>query len=550
MGRRISVPPLALALTSATVLAAGGVVAGCGTEGGRAGGQITVLESAFPDYLDPGLALSVEAWQPLAQVYPGLLTFRHAPGRAGATVVPGLARSLPEISADGLTYRLRLRQGLNFSNGQPVHASDFKHSIERIIALDSQGAGFGYSGIVGADQYSRTKRGGISGIQADDATGDITIRLVKPRGAFTYELAIPFGGVVPSTTPMKNQTQHPPAGAGRYTIRDVQQDRSFTLVKNPRFSPGLKGTAVDVGKLDRFNVRIVRNPSSEVTEVATNRADFTVDNPSGGRAGEVRRNYGGKRYREFPTTSTFYFFMNSSVAPFDKPAVRQAVNYALDFDALNRLQDGFLERTHQILPSQIPGYRPNPDLYPAPNIDKARALIRGAGAEGAKVNVWSNDAEPTPQTMAYYADLLNRIGLKAKIKTVAAPAYFATVGDASVKAQTGWSNWSADYPHPADFIDNLLNPANVTKVNNNNLSYNSADTGFARRIDAAAAQQLDRRSEAEWAALDRYAQEQAYWAVYATRKQSTFFSTRMDFADCKGDDWPLATHDWARFCLK
>jgi hypothetical protein len=54
----------------------------------------------------------------------------------------------------------------------------------------------------------------------------------------------------------------------------------------------------------------------------------------------------------------------------------------------------------------------------------------------------------------------------------------------------------------------------------------------------------------DWAALDRYAQQQAYWGIYATRKQSTFFSDRMNFQNCKGDDWPLATHDWGRFCLK
>jgi hypothetical protein len=61
---------------------------------------------------------------------------------------------------------------------------------------------------------------------------------------------------------------------------------------------------------------------------------------------------------------------------------------------------------------------------------------------------------------------------------------------------------------------------------------------------------LTAQTEKEWAALDRYAQQQAYWGIYGTRKQSTFFSDRMDFQNCKGDDWPLATHDWGRFCLK
>ena len=90
----------------------------------------------------------------------------------------------------------------------------------------------------------------------------------------------------------------------------------------------------------------------------------------------------------------------------------------------------------------------------------------------------------------------------------------------------------------------------MVATNNNNLSYNASDTGYANRINAAAAKPLTSQTEKEWAALDRYAQQQAYWGIYGTRKQSTFFSDRMDFQNCKGDDWPLATHDWGRFCLK
>jgi peptide/nickel transport system substrate-binding protein len=356
--------------------------------------------------------------------------------------------------------------------------------------------------------------------------------------------------VVPASTPNKNQTPNPPPGAGRYVIKNVQQGRSYQLVRNPHFSPGLKGTAVDVARVSGIDVKINGSISAQVTQIANNQADFMIDNPTADRAGEVRSKYTGKRYREFPTTSTYYFFMNTEAPPFDKLAVRQAVNWALDFDAINRTQAGFLAKTHGILPSQIPGYQPSSDLYPGPNLQKAQQLIQQAGAKGAQVTVWSDNQDPTPQTMAYYADLLNKIGLKAKLKTIAAQTYFTTIGDRSLKAQTGWSNWTEDYPHPADFIDVLLNPDNVVATGNNNYSYNASDTGYANRINAVAAKPLTSQTEKDWAALDRYAQQQAYWGIYGTRKQSTFFSDRMDFQNCKGDDWPLATHDWGRFCLK
>ena len=102
---------------------------------------------------------------------------------------------------------------------------------------------------MGAEEFLKTKKGGISGIEADDATGEITITLTEPRGAFTYELAIPFAGVVPGDTPAKNQTKNPPPGAGRYMIRRRAQSTAATsCVKNPNFSPSLEGTAVDAGQ--------------------------------------------------------------------------------------------------------------------------------------------------------------------------------------------------------------------------------------------------------------------------------------------------------------
>ncbi|KKL92230.1 hypothetical protein LCGC14_1886740, partial [marine sediment metagenome] len=53
-----------------------------------------------------------------------------------------------------------------------------------------------------------------------------------------------------------------------------------------------------------------------------------------------------------------------------------------------------------------------------------------------------------------------------------------------------------------------------------------------------------------WAEIDREIQEKAYWAIFGSRKQSTFFSERMDFENCKGDEHPVWQHDWAQFCLK
>ena len=547
--RSKAITALAALATALAFTACGGEEKGAQRGGGegKAGGTIKGAHASFPDFLDPALSYTVDGWAALHLVYPGLVTFKSADGPAAAEVVPGLAQDMPKISADAKTYEFQLREGLKFSDGSPVKASDFKHSIERILEQDSQGAGLGYTSIVGGETFLKRKRGGVEGITVDDATGKITIELEEPRGSFLYELAIPFAGVVPSDTPAKNQTKDPPPGAGRYMFADVRVGRGYSLVKNPQFSEVLKGTDVDSGKPDRIDMTIM-SENNAVTQIAQNKLDFMLDNPPADRAAELRSRY-SDRFRQFPTPSSFYFFMNASVAPFDKLEVRQAVNHAIDPEAINRVQGGVITPANETLPPGVPGYQDTPDLYPH-DLDKAKALIKQAGVEGDEVTVWGNPENPTKQTVEYYADVLNSIGLKAKTKIVPGETYFTTIGDRSVKAQTGWANWFADYPHPANFIDVLVNPNNVVATGNNNFSYNAQDKELATAIEELNKEpELTPEVQKRWTEVDKQIQEKAYWAIYGNRKQTTFFSERMDFENCRGEGVTY-THDWSRFCLK
>ena len=72
---------------------------------------------------------------------------------AGTEVVPGLAEAMPEVSADGRTYKLKLRPNMKYSDGTPIKASDFTYAIQRLFKADSGGSVF-YDGIVGATDYA------------------------------------------------------------------------------------------------------------------------------------------------------------------------------------------------------------------------------------------------------------------------------------------------------------------------------------------------------------------------------------------------------------
>ena len=542
---------LVAALAMLAIAACGGDDDDGGGEagGGQTGGTLNVSHTSFPDFLDPGLSYTVDGWEALHLAYTGLVTYANDEGAAGAEVVPGLAEDLPEISEDGLTYEFTLREGLKFSDGSPVKASDFKASIERLLEQDSQGAGLGYTTIEGGAEFLESKEGGVPGIVTDDAARTIEITLSEPRGAFLYELAIPFASVVPGDTPAKNMSKTPPPGTGCYAIQNVSLSRGYELVRNKNFSPSLKDTAVDACIADKINVTVDSQTSSQVTKIIRGDLDFMIDNPPPDRVAELKGKY-SDRFHQFATNSTFYFFMNVEAPPFDNLKVRQAVNHAIDVNAINRAQGGVLSQAHTTLPPGVPGHDDSQeDLYPF-DLEKAKSLIREAGAEGEDVTVWSNPEPETQRTMEYYADTLNQIGLNAELRNIPAEEYFVTIGTRKNKPHTGWANWYQDYPHPSNFIDVLLNPDNVVDVGNNNYTYNANDKKLADMIN-----ELNREPELtddvieRWGEVDRYIQEQAYWGIYGNRKQTTFFSERMDFENCKGEH-PVWTHHWGLFCRK
>ena len=215
----------AISIVSLTAVATFGVAA-CGGDksggGGSAkGGDINITMTSFPDYVDPQLSYTLEGWEVLWNTYTPLLTYKHQKGDPGTEVVPGLANAMPEISADGKTYKLTLRPNMKYSDGTPIKASDFTYAIKRLFKANSGGSVF-YEGIVGAKDFADSKSDTISGIKTDDTTGDITVELEKPNGTFNNVLGLMFAAPVPPTTPLdKDTTNNPPPSSGPFVITKV-----------------------------------------------------------------------------------------------------------------------------------------------------------------------------------------------------------------------------------------------------------------------------------------------------------------------------------------
>lgn len=258
-------------------------VAGCGGKGqdsGRSGGTIRVSYTAFPQSLDPALAHGQSALQTLRTVYTPLLSYAHEQGPAGTEIVPGLAEQMPQVSLDGRTYKLKLREGLRYSDGTPVHASDFEHAIGRVLRLKSPEAKY-FLGILGADEYLRAGApdGDISGIATSDRTNDLTITLKAPNARFREILALPAGSLVPGDTPFSDQTQTPPAGIGPYRLTNVRPGQGYELAR----LPGFDRAGQPAGKLDRIAVQV----AGGAADAAPPAADYAAGAPAGARGTRV-----------------------------------------------------------------------------------------------------------------------------------------------------------------------------------------------------------------------------------------------------------------------
>ena len=553
LGRRALVL-LAAALAMSAFVACGdddddGGDSGGGGDGGAAkqGGSVTIAQTSQPDYLDPALSYTVNGWEPQWLVYTPPITYKRAEGVEGTELIPGIAEEIPEVSEDGKTVTFTVRKGLKFSDGTPVKASDWEHSIKRVLNLESGATGF-FLIIEGAQEYvdAGKPEGDISGIETNDETGEVTIKLTGADGTILNVLAMNFSGVVPGDTPFENLSADPPPGVGPYKFTESVPNRQFVMEKNKNFNiPG-----IPKGNLDQITTQIVKSAERQTQDVISGKLDYMQDPPPADLLPQVKAEY-SDRYKDQETVNIYYFFMNTTVPPFDKKEVRQAVNYAVDSRALSRLFGGRLAPGCNFLPPGLQGHEElDPCPYGDPNepgdLPKARELIKQAGVEGEAVDVYTNNDENRPEIGQYLTDTLNKIGLDATLKVIDGGVYFQTLGNDKTKAAIGVANWFQDFPHPANFL--FLIDGDTNQPTNNQNFGRVDDPELNKLIDEVELAPADGATE-QAAAADKLAVENAYVAPYGSETVATFMSERMDFENCSMFH-PVYLNDYSSWCLK
>ena len=523
-----------LTLVAAFALVAGGCGGGgdksssSGSNGGKTYPLLRVSWDA-PDYMDPGLYYTVAAYQATNYVWEGLLGYRHTSGPASAELVPYLAEKMPTVSADGMNLKFTLRKNLKYSNGADVKASDFRYTIERDFKIDSPGVGFfsAIKGVSGPNGFETTKKGHISGIITDDAARTIEIQLDHPEGDILYILALEFAAFVPTGTPASDQSTHPIPATGPYVLQDYVPNRSFTLVRNPNYNNQIP--TMPSGAPDKVVGKIITDPVASYQSVVSGQSDYDYNQVPNDRLPEAQSKY-KDQLRIYTNANTWYYFLNNKIPPFNNIKARQAVNYAIDRQAIVSGPFGGLGRpTENFLPPGYPQYKKITDF--TFDLAKAKQLVQQSGTAGQTVDVYGTNEEPAKGSIEYLAGQLTKIGYKPKLHLLSHGVYFQTIGNQATKAQAGHTDWYQDYPHPLDWFDVLLNGNRITQTHNNNPG-NVDVPSVNKEIDA-----LKKITEITTAVNDRWAKvDRDLMVTYATtvpylnRSSTDFFSTKMDMS--------------------
>jgi peptide/nickel transport system substrate-binding protein len=537
------------------VLAAAGLalaVAGAAPAGPRTSGSATpvaggVLRAAIadnPDHLDTGIGFAVEGWELTEATNNGLLKFKDAPGGGSSQVVPDLAVAMPRVTDGGKTYTFKLHSGVRYSPpvDRAVRPSDIKYAIERLYHVSSPGVGF-YTDIVGEARFAKTLKGGISGIVADDRAMTITFHLLHPDGAFLDILAMPFAFAVPQGMPYKDISTDASwrVATGPYVITSYVPRQKIMLKRNPNFRQWSANSPR--GHLDEIDIQVGVTPEQAVNETINGQLDWYIGAVPTDRLTTLQAQY-PRQVHLFPRNNDTYFSLNERKYPFTKLPVRQAVNLATDKHALVKIYGGQGQASETVIPPGFGSAYQEHTVYPL-DLAKAKALVKQAGAAGAKVEIWAPNTDPAPKAAQYEAGVLTAIGLDVtNVKLVDESVYYDELLSQKTDPQMALTQFDQDYPEGEDFIDTMLNGANITQVGNNNTS-NTNDPVLNKLIDQTKLLPLGAKRNAAWARIDKlFMVRDAGWVPFMHRLEPKFVSAKLHGLVFTGSYFELIPEMW------
>ena len=433
--------------------------------------------------LDPAIVTDGESFKVTENIFETLLNF----GEQDTTIHPGLAKEW-EVSEDGLTYTFHLQEGVKFHDGTDLNAEAVVKNVER------------WKG--GAEEqfyyyHSMFKAEGENVIASVEAADDLTVvfTLSRPQAPFLKNIAMsPFAIASPAAFEAAgDKFGDSPVGTGPFKFVEWKRNDSITVEKNEEYwQEGLP-------KLDTIIFRAIPDNSARLNALMTGEIDLADGvNPSDSTTVESNPDL---QLIERPSMNIGYLGLTNTRPPFDNKLVRQAVNYAVDKQAIvDAFYQGRAEVAANPMPSSISGYNDEISAYEY-NPEKAKELLAEAGYDGSEIELWAMPVPrpymPDGQKVAEAIQKnLSDVGIPSKIVTFEWATYLE-------KANTGEADafllgWTGDNGDADNFLYTLLDK---DTIGSNNYAYYSSDE--VHKLLIAAQSEIDEEKR-----IDLYKQAQ------------------------------------------
>ena len=389
------------------------------------------------DTADPAGSYSIGAIQLLSAIGDTLYTID-----AGGQVRPKLAASLPQVSADGLTVRVPLRQGVLFHDGTPFNAAAMAFTLQRFLAI-----------------------GKLSYLLGD------RVQRVRALSQYTLELRLkrPFGAIAPLLSATNLTPLSPTAyrdhtnrflndrfvGTGPYklTFFSSQQQRlePFAGYWGQRPANGginlvtLSNSTALYGALVSGEVDVLLSTSLEIDQqAALHRA--ALDH-------KLREGKG-------PALEIGYLTLLTDQPPLQSPGLRRAIALSLDRSTISkRVTLGLRAPLRDLVPPSLVGS--DPQAWPSYNPKEARALYRRAGyCNGKRLSLPLTFRSNVPSdrlfALTWQAQLRQDLGdcVSLEVTGMEATTAYRQLGDGAFPMIL--LDWMGDFPDADNYLVPLL----------------------------------------------------------------------------------------------
>lgn len=459
---------------------------------------LVIGKTADPQTLDPGVTMDNNDWTASYHAYQRLVRYKTVGGKGSTEVEPELAESW-KVSKDGLTWDFKLKAGNKFDDGTAVNAAAVKFSFDRMFGL---------------------KQGPSEAFPANTVvtvTGPMSVRfqLASAFTPFLYTLANNGAGIVNPKVEAKAKDGDMAkawlagntAGSGPYRLASWEKGQSLVLEPNPHFA----GPKVAFSKV---RIKIVGEASARRLQLENGDLDIAEDLP--GDQLTAMKTKAGVKVEEFPSLSTTIVYLNNKKPGLDKPEVRRAISWAMDYSGII---DGILEGKAKQLRGPIPVGMWGADATVfqfKKDLGKAKGEMAKVAVKPTKLTFLYSERDPRwePIALTLQANLAP-LGIDVKLEKIAQAAYRERLGKGDFEIAVG--NWSPDFADPYMFM-NFWFDSNKQGLAGNRAFYSNSKVDSLIRTAASETVQAT-RVKLYKQAQDIVVQEAPYVLLYQKNSQ-------------------------------